>query len=249
MKKMFVILVGLVALMQTVQAEDKVLDSSKFEAIKKMNVVLEDPALTIQGVIEQAETYVLKLEAKSPQGSQRITAYLDKSSSNLYIGSAYIKDGHPIFFPKDAAAIKAGVSFSYGTGSKEIYLVTDPECPYCSKFAKAAVSQMTEYTVHVIFFPLSFHKKAPLMVEWIMRGKDNAEKKKRYDDILLSNSTAYTEVKKEANQKSVYSAAVQEKMDKATIASMELNVRGTPMLFDAAFNPVAIDQVLKVPKK
>jgi len=131
MKKMFVILVGLVALMQTVQAEDKVLDSSKFEAIKKMNVVLEDPALTIQGVIEQAETYVLKLEAKSPQGSQRITAYLDKSSSNLYIGSAYIKDGHPIFFPKDAAAIKAGVSFSYGTGSKEIYLVTDPlSVPY-----------------------------------------------------------------------------------------------------------------------
>ena len=249
MKKMLLLLSIVFTLTATLQAEDKVLDKTKFDEIKKLNAVLEDPVLSIVGVIEQAETYVLKLMATSPQGSQIIIAYLDKSSSNLYMGTAYIKDGHPIFFPKNEKAIKEGVSFSYGTGSKEIYLVTDPECPYCSKFAQSAKGQMDDYTVHVIFFPLSFHKNSPAMIEWIMQGKDDAEKKKHYDEIMLNGSTKYSILHKDETKPFFYSSEVQEKMDKSRQASLELNVRGTPMLFDVDFNPLSIEQVIKVPKK
>ena len=249
MKKMLLLLSIVFTLTATLQAEDKVLDKTKFDEIKKLNAVLEDPVLSIVGVIEQAETYVLKLIVNSQQGSQMIIAYLDKSSSNLYMGTAYIKDGHPILFPKNEKAIKEGVSFSYGTGSKEIYLVTDPECPYCSKFAQAAKGQMNDYTVHVIFFPLSFHKNSPAMIEWIMQEKDDVEKKKRYDEIMLKGSTKYSILHKDETKPFFYSSEVQEKMDKSRHAALELNVRGTPMLFDSEFNPLAIEQVIKVPKK
>ena len=236
-------------LINTAFATEKILDESQFSELKKMNLVLQDPVLSIEGAIEKPESYILKLVAKSPQGSQLITAFLNKKTSELYIGSAYDKEGAPILFPKDVTAIKEGVSFTYGAGTKEIYLVTDPECPYCTKFAEAAKGQMDDYTVHVIFFPLSFHNNSPAMIEWIMQGKDDAEKKKRYDEIMLKNSTKYSVLHKDETKPFLYSSAVQEKIDKGKKATLELNVRGTPMLFDVAFNPLAIDQVIKVPKK
>ena len=249
MKKILLALSAAVLLMSTLYATDTMVDPVKLEELKKMNAVLQDPALTILGAIEKPEIYVLKLIAKSPQGSQLMLGYLDKSTSALYLGMGYIKDGHPMIYPQDANAIKEGVYFSYGKGNKEIYLVTDPECPYCGKFAKEAEGQLGDYTVHVIFFPLSFHKKSPAMIEWIMQGKDDAEKKKRYDEIMLKGSTKYSALNKDTKNPFVYSADVQKQIDKGTRATLELNVRGTPMLFDASFNPLPMDQVLKVPKK
>jgi hypothetical protein len=87
------------------------------------------------------------------------------------------------------------------------------------------------------------------MIEWIMQGKDDAEKKKRYDEIMLQGSTKYSILHKDKTKPFFYSSKVQEKMDKSREASLELNVRGTPMLFDADFNPLSMEQVIKVPKK
>ncbi len=156
-----------IALMTTLNAIDIIVDKTKLHEIKTKNRVLQDPVLTIQAAIEKPESYILKIEAKSPQGSQLITAFLDKKTNELYIGSAYDKEGSPITFPKDAKVVNAGVAFSYGKGSKDIYIVTDPECPYCTRFEKAALGKLDDYRVHVILMPLSFHKKAPAMVEWI----------------------------------------------------------------------------------
>jgi len=191
----------------------------------------------------------LKLEARGQRGSQNITAFLNKKTSELYIGSAYDKEGKAILFPKDAKIVKEGVAFSYGKGSKEIYLVTDPECPYCSKFEQTAKGKLDDYTVHVILFPLSFHKKSPAMIEWIMMGKDDTEKKARFEDVMLKGSTKYTELIKDAKKPFVYSAEG-EKYNKTSEASVrELNMRGTPALYDADFNVISQDQVLKVQKK
>ena len=231
-------------------AAETFLSEGEFVALKKMNVVLTDPSLEIVGAIERPESYVLKLEARSPNGGQFITAFLDKSSSELYMGSAYDKKGAALGFPLMADNVTKGVSFSYGTGKKEIYLVTDPECPYCSKFAKSAEGKLSDYTVHVIFMPLSFHKKAPAMVEWILQGKDDAQRKTRYDALLLKGSKAYA---KDVKQPFTYSAEVKEKMAKAELATMELNVRGTPALFDANFKALSPDTLFgpkqKTPKK
>ncbi len=159
MKRSLLTLTSILLFLSTLQATEIITDKTKLQEIKTKNMVLQDPTLEIKGAIEKPESYILKLKASSPQGSQLITAYLDKKTSELYIGSGYDKDGRAILFPKDAQTIKEGVAFSYGTGSKEIYVITDPECPYCTRFEKSVHGKLSDYTVHVIFFPLSFHKK------------------------------------------------------------------------------------------
>ncbi len=245
MNKTLLTLSTAMTLMITLNAGDLIVDKVKLQEIKTKNRVLQDPVLTIKGAIEKPDSYVLKLEAKSPRGSQFITAFLDKQTNELYIGSAYDKEGKAIIFPKDAKVVNAGVAFSYGKGSKDIYIVTDPECPYCSKFEKAIAGKLDDYRVHVILFPLSFHKKSPAMVDWIMMGKDEAEKKERFEEIMLKASTKYKELIKDAKNPYVYSSATQQHMNRSDKAAMELNVRGTPAIYDVNFNPVSQDQLLK----
>ena len=249
MKQILLTLTVTAALMSTLYATETVVDQTKLPELKKLNKVLQDPVLTIKGAIEKPESYILKLEAKSQRGSQNITAFLDKKTSELYIGSAYDKEGNAILFPKDVKVVKNGVAFSYGTGSKEIYLITDPECPYCTKLEKAAHGKLDDYTVHVMLFPLSFHKKAPAMVEWIMQGKDDTEKKERFEEVMLKGSTKYKTLIKDAKKPFVYSTSMQNYIDKSKAAARELNMRGTPALYDANFNPITQDQILKKVKK
>ena len=249
MNKMLLTLTTAMALMITLNAGDPIVDKAKLQELKTKNRVLQDPVLTIKGAIEKPESYILKLEARSPQGSQLITAFLDKKTSELYIGSAYDKEGKAIIFPKDAKVVKEGVAFSYGKGSKDIYIVTDPECPYCSRFEKAIAGKLDDYRVHVMLFPLSFHKKSPAMVEWIMQGKDDAKKKEKFEEIMLKASTQYKELIKDEKKPFVYSSAMQQYMDKSNKAAMELNVRGTPAIYDANFNPLSQKQLLKTGKK
>ncbi len=238
-----------ITLMTTLSATDLIVDQNKLQEIKTKNVVLQDPVLHITGAIEKPDSYILKLEARSPQGSQLVTAFLDKQTDELYIGSAYDKEGNPIVFPKDTKAIKEGVSFSYGKGSKDLYIVTDPECPYCTQFEKDVAGKLGDYRVHVILFPLSFHKKSPAMVEWIMQGKDDAQKKERFEEVMLKGSTAYETLIKDAKKPFVYSKAVGQAMKKMDKAVLELNVRGTPAIYNASFEPVSQDELLKSGKK
>ncbi len=249
MKQIIRILTATAVLLSVVMATEKVVDTAKFQELKTKNKVLEDPALTIKGVIEKPDSYILKLEAKSPQGSQNVTAFLDKKTSELYIGTAYDKEGKAIIFPKDAKIVKEGVAFSYGKGNKDIYIVTDPECSYCTRFEKAATGKLDDYKVHVILFPLPFHKKAPAMVDWIMQGKDDVEKKERFEEVMLKDSTKYTELIKDEKKPFVYSSVTQAYMNRSDKATRELNVRGTPTIYDANFNLVSQDQLLKPGKK
>ena len=83
------------------------------------------------------------------------------------------------------------------------------------------------------------------MVEWIMQGKDDVQKKERFEEVMLKASTSYETLIKDAKKPFVYSEAVGEAMKKMNKAVMELNVRGTPALYDANFEPVSQDQLLK----
>ena len=238
-------LIAILLSLSTLQAAELITDITKLQELKTKNKVLQDPVLQLKAAIEKPDSYVLKIVATSQRGSQLITAFLDKKSSELYIGSGYDKEGRAIQFPKDLKTIKEGVAFSYGTGSKEIYIVTDPECPYCTRLEKTVHGKLSDYTVHVIFFPLSFHKKAPAMVDWIMQGKDDAAKKDRFEQIMLKGSTAYSALIKDAKKPYVYSEAVKPAMERMQAAVLELNVRGTPAIYDKHLNPLSQDQLFK----
>ena len=83
------------------------------------------------------------------------------------------------------------------------------------------------------------------MVDWIMQGKDDAAKKERFEQIMLKGSTAYSSRIKDPNKPYVYSEAVIPAMKKMQAAVLELNVRGTPAIYDNNFNPLPQDQLFK----
>ena len=249
MKRSILTIVAAIALMTALHATGTMVDKAKLQEIKAANKVLQNPTLHLVDAIEKPTSYFLKLEARSPRGSQLLTGFLDKQTGELHIGTGYEKDGKPILFPKDAKIIKEGVSFSYGKGSKELYLVTDPECPYCGRFEKEAQGKLDDYRVHVILFPLSFHKNAPAMAEWIMQGKDDAARTERFKQVMLHGSTKYKVLIKDSKKPFVYSSAVRESMDKAGKAFMELGARGTPATFDADFQPLPREVLFGTDKK
>ncbi|MDQ7047838.1 MAG: thioredoxin fold domain-containing protein [Sulfurovum sp.] len=249
MNKSFSILLTAITLMSTLNGVDIIVDKEKLKEIKTKNKLLQDPVFTIKGAIEKPESYILKIVAKSARGSQLINAILNKKTSDIYIGSAYDKEGKIISFPQDAKTIKEGVAFSYGMGSKDIYIVTDPECPYCTKFEKAVAGKLKDYRVHMILYPLSFHKKAPAMIEWILQGKDDAEKKERFEELMLKGSRKYTALIKDAKKPFDYNPSTQAYIAKSKQASMELGVRGTPSIFDGTFKPLEQGKLLKIKAK
>ena len=100
MNKTLLILSIATMLMITVNAGALIVDKAKLQELKTKNKILQDPVLTIKGAIEKPDSYVLKLEAKSPQGSRLITAFLDKQTDELYMGSAYDKGVRQLPFPK-----------------------------------------------------------------------------------------------------------------------------------------------------
>ncbi len=244
MKQIILAMITVAAVTTMLQSANTMVDKAKLQEIKAENKILQNPNLHLVGALKRQGNYLLKLEAKSPRGSQLLTGFLDKKTGELHIGTGYEKDGKPILFPKDADIIKAGVSFSYGKGSKDLYLVTDPECPYCVKFEKAAEGKLDDYRVHVILYPLLFHKKAPAMVEWIMQGKSDAEKKERLSQITLKNSTEYKALITDAKKPFKYTPETQERMSKSKKAARELGIRGTPATYDASFTQVPWSNVV-----
>ncbi|MEA1953787.1 MAG: thioredoxin fold domain-containing protein [Campylobacterota bacterium] len=238
--KKSILVMGLLFVMLAINLNAEVikLDAKKLKEIKSNTKALQKSAISVIDGIDKDSVYFLKLASKTKRGTRVITAFLDKKTGAVYFGNGYDKEGNQIQFPKNVKLIKDGISFSYGTGSKEIYLVTDPECSYCKKFEKAAEGKLEEYTVHVIFYPLSFHKKAPAMIEWIMQGKDDAQKKERLTQITLHNSVEYKALIKNDKKPFAYSTDTKIAIDNAMKAVRELGTRGTPSTYSANFNKV-----------
>ena len=220
------------------------LSEAKLKAFKSSIKALESPTLTILEGIDEGETYFLKLQYQKLTKKKILYAFIDKKTEQVYVGTRYEKDGTPSVFPKTSKAIaeiKKGVFFTFGTGKKEIYMVSDPDCRFCKKFAKATAGKLGKrYRVHVIYQVFSFHKKSPAMVEWIMQGKDDNAKQQRMEAIMVEGSKAYLPLMKKARSK-----AIEEKIADGLKSASALEAMGAPMFYDSEFNLLDNNALIK----
>jgi len=246
MKKRFLITVVILGLLAVnINATDRTLTKSELTNLKKSVKALNKPMLTLQEGMDRGTVYFLKLESKTKRGSRVMNAFVNKKSGDIYFGKGYDKNGKLISFPKDEKVIKDGISFSYGVGKKDLYIVTDPECPYCIKFEKASQGKLKDYRVHIILYPLPYHKKSPAMVEWIMQGKTDKDKRGRLDSIMVRNSTIYQKLIKNPKEPFHTSGKIKIMIEKSRGAMNELGVRGTPAVFDEEFNPISWGKLIR----
>lgn len=165
-------------------------------------------------------------------GPQSYTFFYSKVDNKLIMGEVLSTDGKKLKAPINIDLIKQGTIYTYGTGKEDIYIVTDPECPYCKRLENSLPKDIgKKYTIHTILMPLSFHKNAPDMSLWVIAGKTVKEKHARLQKVL-NGDTSY----KNFNPKN--KATLQKQLDVSLKAARELKANGTPSVFDGDFNQI-----------
>jgi thiol:disulfide interchange protein DsbC len=79
---------------------------------------------------------------------------------------------------------------AYGNGNIKIYVMTDPQCPFCARLheeIKKVLAQRKDVSFEMILYPLPFHKHASGVAQNIICQNDNVAKQK-----VLDTAFSYT---------------------------------------------------------
>ena len=219
-------------------ASDKILTATQALNVLKSSPLYErlKPAIGKQFKIKGVENdsfYIIELDSKRGKGLLFIT----KDKKYTILGRVIDnKTGQMVIphYPVNKNLVKKGISFTFGHGNKDIYVVTDPECPFCRMMERKVGDKLAKnYRVHVILYPLSFHKNAKAMSYYILAGKTDQERAKRMSEVLEgSNAWKNFHPTKEQIKK------FDEELEKSKKAAMELGARGTPSVYDKEFNQI-----------
>jgi len=208
----------------------------KVEELSQMNF-FKNKGISILGSAEvNKDLTLVSVSAETPQGKQRMSAFVTNDKKNVIIGSGYNdQTGEQLTIPMDMSKLKNDAGIVLGKGKKDLFVFTDPECPFCKKMDKDVLSKLSkdEYTVYVYLFPLSFHQHAEAMSMHILSKKTADEKMKALhaisNDSMDFQNASYTE-----GERSKIKASLAKQMEIA----QSLGVSGTPTLFDSKGSPV-----------
>jgi len=219
-------------------AFDKVLPQSEAISILKSTPIYNRLAPLIKKgqlktkVVLKDDFYLIELDTKRGKG----LLYVTKDKKYTILGKVIDNKGKVLIpdFPKNAQIVKNGVMFTFGKGKKEIYIVTDPECPFCRMMEKQKKDILKKnYKVHVILMPLPFHKHAKAMSYYVLAGKTDEERARRMSEVLEgSNAWKKFHPTKEQIKK------FDEELKKGRKSAIELGAQGTPSIYDKNFNPI-----------
>jgi len=201
----------------------------------------------------------LKIKGMEKDDFYIITIYDDNGAGNFFVtkdlkytilGNVFdnkkqqlIKANYPAEpFSGDPKVVKDGVLFSFGSGKEDLYVVTDPECPFCQKFEKEAKNTnfAKKYRIHIIFLPLPFHKNSKDMIYYILSAKTEAQKAQRFHEVL-QGSDAWKNFKPTPAQK----AKIDAELQKSIKAVKALKAKGTPSVYDANFTQKSWSTLVK----
>lgn len=239
--KLGVVCVGL-SVMASSALAGTALTPEQTSALVKDNKILANPNVTVEKVEKASENVnVLKLKVKY-QTQQGVTdrpaqAFIVKVDGKDYtfLGGGFDQNGEKLNISLDAKVINEGALWSHGTGPEVIYLVTNPSCPWCQKFEKAATESADfykKYTVKTFFMP--FHANAEEKAAYVLAGKTDAEKAERYKKMMVDNDESWKSFKPTPEETAKYKAV----MAKTSDATREFGAEGTPAVFDSKFNPI-----------
>ncbi|AHJ13006.1 thioredoxin fold domain-containing protein [Sulfurospirillum multivorans] len=198
---------------------------------------IKNVGFVVKEVKEVGDIYAIN--ATHPR-SAKVTLFVSKDLKAVVIGQGFKANGEPIDFPINMEQYKKDAIYTIGQGKIEYYLFTDPECPYCQKFEQMATQLKEDVKIHVLFFPLDFHKNAQQMCKFILNQKGNEARAKAMHDIAEGKED-YKNLKLSDKDSSKY----QEIIDKHLKIGREIGVNGTPAVYDATGKPIQWPELLK----
>ncbi len=236
MKKIFniVFIIGILFSLNAFASGE--LNKKDISEIEKLPI-FRGSGMQIIKAFKNDQFYLLRVNIQ--ENIQELVLTIDKKY--LIAGKVYnVTSGEEVAIPNDVSILDGKEALTYGTGKDVYYLFTDPECPYCKKFESYFEEIEKDVQLKIFFFPLSFHKNAVALTQYILDNKTNESRVK----AMLSVSVDSKEFK---NKK--YSDKQKASLNKTIEANMklaeELGVRGTPALFDIDGKALSWVTVLK----
>ena len=180
--------------------------------------------IKINKAYDAGSIYILSINVQGNKDE----IYLTKDKKIVLAGDAIDPStGMKISAPVDVAPLRNKEAFIYGKGSEEYFLFTDPECKYCKMLETYLPKIQDKVKIRIFYYPLDSHTNAKDLSLYILSQKTTEKK-----IAAMFDSTA--NIEKIKNVK--YSQAEQEKLEKQLDEQMQigmnLNVQGTPTLFD-----------------
>lgn len=219
-KKVFLVLLFLSLLNAQ---EVKQLTNSEVIELQKIQL-LEKAQIKIIKAYDMGSLYILN--TKIQEKAQEL--FLTKDKKILIAGNVMnSKTGEPITAPIDLSDLKGKEALTFGSGTDEYYLFTDPECPYCKKFEAFFPKIEKKVKINIFFFPLSFHENAKDLSLYFMSKESNNEKIK----AMMSVDANSTEFKNRKIDKKTL-AKLEEKLQVQLQIAQKLGIRGTPTLYN-----------------
>jgi thiol:disulfide interchange protein DsbC len=245
------ILLSIGLLIGSLFAFDKVIPQKNILDILKLSPIyiqlapqIKNHSMTLKGT-EKNGFYIIEIKTKK---GKRGVIYITSNGKYTILGEVIDNEKNKLLlphFPVNKKIVQNGILFTFGKGKKDLYLVTDPQCPFCRMMeAKTKKTLEENYKVHVILFPLPFHKYAKAMSYYILAGKTDAEKAKRLQDIL-GGSNEWKNFHPTKAQK----AEFDKMLENSKKAVEELGARGTPTVYDKNFNPINWETLVPKGKK
>ena len=168
------------------------------------------------------------------------TIYLTKDKKYLISGDVInTANGKKLVAPVDLSTTIGKEALTFGKGSNELVLFTDPECPYCKKFESYFKQIEDKVKIKVFFYPLEFHKNAKDLSAFIMSQDSNEAKIE-----AMLNTTKDSENYKNRNIPTEKLNELYAQIEEQTNIGLGLGVQGTPALFDKEGNAVSWIELL-----
>jgi len=186
--------------------------------------LLKRAQIKITKAYDTGSIYILSINVQGNKDE----IYLTKDKKLVIAGEAIDPStGMKVTAPVDVAPIRGKEAFVYGKGSEEYFLFTDPECKYCKMLESYLPKIQDKVKIRIFYFPLDSHTNAKDLSLYILSQKTTEKK-------ISTMFESTTIVEKAKNAK--YSPAEKEKLEKILDEQMQigmnLNVQGTPSIFD-----------------
>lgn len=208
---------------------------SKLKEIENLEL-FQKAQIKVLKVYDAGSLYILDTSIQE----NRQELLLTKDKLTIITGKAIdVETGRQIIIPVDMSVLNGKEALTYGTGSEEYYVFTDPECPYCKKFESFYPQIKDKVKLKIFFYPLSFHKNAREMSLYVLTKEGNEERIKTMLSIT-PDSKEYVNRKIDDKTRLKLEAVLDEHVNIA----QNLNVSGTPSVYDKEGRKISWAQLL-----
>lgn len=180
--------------------------------------------IKIKKAYDAGSIYILNIDVQGNPDE----IYLTKDKKLVLAGDAIdVSNGAKITAPVDLTQLKGKEAFTFGQGSEEYFLFTDPECPYCKKLESYLPKIADKVKIRIFYFPLESHANAKDLSLYILSQKTTDKKIAAMFDASENldkvKATKYSQAELEKLEK---------QLEEQIQVGMSLNVQGTPTIFD-----------------